>query len=164
MKYVLFMHTNYYPNGGMNDHIGDYETLEVAQAVVNGYCDMLIKTSAYPGVAELSAQIAISDESGLKLISRFDGKWVEDIETPTIQTIAEADTYLSDSLSDYLYPERVAEREKADIEHDKEIVQKKAIEDAWSAYTQATKGDDINTINTTKARLIELGEGHVFNA
>lgn len=36
-RYLLFGGADYYPGGGMNDFMGDYDTIEEAQAAVGPY-------------------------------------------------------------------------------------------------------------------------------
>lgn len=161
MRYLLFAGTAYYPAGGMDDFMGDYASVDEAKAVIGGICAGLSVSGDYPGIAELWAQIASSDDNGLKMIARFEGsKWIDDDVTPTLQSQADSDTSvsgISSTIGDYLNPERIAERKRQSEEWAKEDAKKKLIEGLWDKLMTAIAQEDSVSVLSLTSQLRKLG-------
>lgn len=152
MKYALFISTRYYPSGGIDDFAGNYDDVDAAKAVVNGLVESMKRVHSIDSTGDLSAQIAACGEDGLSLMARYsNGVWVDDTDTPTLERKGQLDeldeatggSYLADDIADFLHPERVTERERANAEREAKDVKAKKLEHAYTAARLAQRtGDD----------------------
>lgn len=158
-KVFLFMSTQCYPHGGMEDCIGSYVTIDEAQQVVNTCVELLKADGGYPGVDELSAQIAMTNlEGDLFTVAEFySSEWHPNSTAPTLQSRVEREeTSVLNLLQDYLRPERIQEREaeyQACLERD---ARTKEIDKLYKALGKAISTDNDEMARQLRARLHEL--------
>lgn len=157
-KYALFISTHFYPSGGMDDFMGNYDSVDAAQDVVNRFVEMCKRTIPLSW-DDISAEIALCSEDGLSMVRRYTtGEWEDDTDTPTLESQAEQGGYLQDELDDFLHPERIEERERNNAEREAKEKRETLAEQLRQQGWEAQKRGEDDVVAEIGKQLREMGE------
>lgn len=159
MPVILFMGQTYYLRGGVNDHIGTYESAELAQQFVSECCAAQDKYNGYPSSKDIWAQIVSIDGGQLQLISTYrDGVWDYAPALPSRET-RRTDEASSD---DYLFPEHAQSRWESqqdfEAKQKAEETRRRQVDYLYEAHSAARRQGDAVDMDRLREELKALGE------